>query len=114
MQIDETKYMPGKEVLLNDTIGFIRNLPPKLEDAFTSTLEDSIESDILFHVVDASDPKILEKIQVVDDILEKIGASQKRIYVFNKIDLISSETQKNLKAQFEDKNPIFISSLDKT
>jgi GTP-binding protein HflX len=43
-----------------------------LIDAFASTLEDSIESDILFHVVDASDPKIQEKIQVVDNILQRI------------------------------------------
>jgi GTP-binding protein HflX len=65
-------YQKGTEVLLSDTVGFIRDLPPELIDAFTSTLEDSIESDILFHVVDASDPKIDEKIQVVDDILEQI------------------------------------------
>jgi GTP-binding protein HflX len=66
------KYVRGKEVLLSDTIGFIRELPPELVDAFASTLEDSIESDILFHVVDASDPKIGEKIKVVDTILDKI------------------------------------------
>jgi GTP-binding protein HflX len=47
-------------------------LPPNLIDAFASTLEDSIESNILLHVVDASDSKIEEKIKVVDDILQKI------------------------------------------
>jgi len=46
-------YQKGTEVLLSDTIGFIRDLPPELIDAFASTLEDSIESDILFHVIDA-------------------------------------------------------------
>jgi len=112
-QVDETKYMPWKEVLLNDTIGFIRNLPPKLVDAFASTLEDSIESDILFHVVDASDPKIYEKIQIVDEILEKIGASQKKVYIFNKIDLIWEEEIKNLKTKFEDLDCIFVSSYNK-
>jgi len=105
--------MPGKEILLNDTIGFIRALPPKLVDAFASTLEDSIESDILFHTVDASDPKIREKMQVVNDILEKIGATQPRIYVFNKIDLISEDQQKILKTEFEDLDPIFVSSYTK-
>jgi GTP-binding protein HflX len=62
----------GKEFLINDTIGFIRELPPKLIEAFTSTLEDSIESDLLLHVVDASDPKNMLKVKVVDEILEKI------------------------------------------
>jgi len=47
-------------------------LPPDLIKAFSSTLEDSIESDILLHVVDASDPKILDKIDIVDDTLVKI------------------------------------------
>jgi len=64
--------MKGTEVLLSDTIGFIRNLPPQLVDAFASTLEDSIESDLIFHVIDASDPKVVEKIKVVDDILDTI------------------------------------------
>ncbi len=109
-QVDDTKYIPGKEVLLNDTIGFIRNLPPKLVDAFASTLEDSIESDILFHVVDASDPKIHEKIEVVDDILEKIWATQKKLYVFNKIDMISEDQKKKLTEEFQDLDVIFVSS----
>jgi len=81
----------GKEVLINDTIWFIRDLPPNLIDAFSSTLEDSIESQILLHVIDANDPKLWEKIEVVEDILTTIWAKQKRIYVFNKIDDLSSE-----------------------
>jgi 50S ribosomal subunit-associated GTPase HflX len=52
----------GKEVLVNDTIGFIQDLPPELIDAFTSTLEDSVESDLLLHTIAADDPKILMKI----------------------------------------------------
>jgi GTP-binding protein HflX len=59
-------------LLLNDTIGFIRDLPPDLIAAFTSTLEDSIESDLLLHVVDASDPWIEEKIKIVDETLDQI------------------------------------------
>ncbi len=79
------------EILINDTIWFIRDLPPELVDAFASTLEDSIESDILLHVIDVSDPKIEEKIEVVENILDKIWAKQKRIYVFNKIDELSQK-----------------------
>lgn len=101
------------DVLLNDTIWFIRDLPPELIDAFSSTLEDSIESDILFHVVDSSDPKIDEKIKVVDDILLKIWANQKKIYIFNKIDLLSKKELSELKKKFLDLDTIFISSSKK-
>ena len=62
----------GKEILLNDTIGFIRDLPPKLIKSFSSTLEDSIESDLLLHVIDASDPFIDERISIVNNILDEI------------------------------------------
>lgn len=62
----------GTEILVNDTIGFIRDLPPDLIAAFSSTLEDSIESDLLLHVVDAGDPKVYEKMAIVDETLEKI------------------------------------------
>lgn len=97
------------DILLNDTIGFIRDLPPELIKAFSSTLEDSIEADILLHVVDASDPKIDEKIQVVDDILASIGATQKKLYVFNKIDNLAKKSLMELKKRFKDKNPSYIS-----
>lgn len=117
-----------KEYLVNDTIWFIRDLPPELIDAFTSTLEDSIEADLLLHTIDASDPKIKEKIKVVDDILENIWATQKKIYVFNKIDEVKEkfftkilenwETEKvdyleYLKSEFKQYNPVFISAFAK-
>ena len=99
----------GKEILLNDTIGFIRDLPPQLIKAFSSTLEDSIESDLLLHVVDVSDPFLYEKMDVVDKILDEIGAKQLRILVFNKVDLISKEQYDDLKEKFPDKNIVWIS-----
>lgn len=123
-------YIPPKEVLINDTIWFIRELPPKLVDAFASTLEDSIESDILLHVIDASDPKLHLKIEVVEEILEKIGANQKRIYVFNKTDGLSVAEYKHIDENWEEVvypnkrayfshvfqkyNPVFISASQKT
>jgi len=94
---------------LNDTIGFIRDLPPQLIKAFSSTLEDSIESDLLLHVVDVSDPFLYEKMDVVDKILDEIGAKQLRILVFNKVDLISKEQYDDLKEKFPDKNIVWIS-----
>ncbi len=102
----------GKELLLNDTIGFIRDLPPQLIKAFSSTLEDSIESDLLLHVVDASDPFLEEKIDIVNNILDEIGAKQKRVLVFNKVDLIDDEYQLKLKEKFEWDDVAWISVLN--
>jgi GTP-binding protein HflX len=99
----------GKEILLNDTIGFIRDLPPQLIKAFSSTLEDSIESDLLLHVVDVSDPFLHEKMDVVDKILDEIGAKQARILVFNKVDLISKDQYDDLKEKFPSKDIVRIS-----
>jgi GTP-binding protein HflX len=103
----------GTEVLVNDTIGFIRDLPPNLIKAFSSTLEDSIESDILIHVIDASDPRVADKIEVVEKILTQIGATQKRLNVFNKIDMISEDRMVELKYAFAHLDPIFISANEK-
>lgn len=89
--VDETVYEPGMQILLSDTIGFIRDLPPNLIAAFHSTLEDSIESDVLLHVIDASDPNMIEKIEIVEDTLRRIEATAPRIRVYNKVDLPGSQ-----------------------
>ncbi len=100
----------GKEILLNDTIWFIRDLPPKLIKAFSSTLEDSIESDILLHVVDAGDPFIDERIQVVNQVLDHIGATQPRILVFNKIDTIDKQTRQKISKRYSNDEQLRISA----
>jgi GTP-binding protein HflX len=104
--------MRGTEILVNDTIGFIRDLPPDLIAAFSSTLEDSIESDLLLHVVDAGDSKAHEKIRIVTETLDAIGAKQKRLFVFNKIDSCSEERLMELKmsAAAEGLEPEFVSA----
>ncbi len=107
------EYIAPREILINDTIGFIRDLPPNLIEAFKSTLEDSIESDILLHVIDSCDPKLDEKLTVVDDILDNIWANQKRIYVFNKIDWLNKEKILKLKNKYLKLNWVFISSYKK-
>lgn len=99
----------GKEVLLNDTIGFIRDLPPKLVKSFSSTLEDSIESDFLLHVIDASDPFVDERIEVVHKVLSDIWAHQDKILVFNKIDKADEERIVQLMEKYSDFNCVFIS-----
>lgn len=105
-------YIPEleSEVLVTDTIGFIRDLPPALIKAFKSTLMESIHADLLLHVVDASDPEIGKKVTVVDDILHELHLPQHKItYVFNKSDALSEETIEDLKRRFREFNPIFIS-----
>jgi len=105
---DPTTWL-GKEILLNDTIWFIRDLPPKLIKSFSSTLEDSIESDLLLHVIDASDPFVDERIEVVHEVLKDIWANQDKILVFNKIDLLPQEKIDELKEHFKDSQAVFIS-----
>lgn len=79
----------GFEVLLSDTIGFIQELPPQLISAFRSTLEETVRADMLLHVVDVSDPKAPEKIRVVHDILQELGAQDiPKVLVMNKLDLL--------------------------
>lgn len=100
-----------KEFLLNDTIWFIRDLPPKLIQAFASTLEDSIEADLLLHIIDASDQYVDDRIAVVNNILDEIWAKQKRLMVFNKIDLINSDQLKKIKFKFKKHDCVWISVL---
>ncbi len=82
----------GLEMLLTDTVGFIRKLPHHLVNAFHSTLEEVVYCDFLINVVDASDDECLEHIAVTESILEYFEATGKpRLYVFNKSDKCTSE-----------------------
>ncbi|MCG8501489.1 MAG: GTPase HflX [Firmicutes bacterium] len=77
-----------RDVLLVDTVGFIRKLPHHLIQAFKSTLEEAVLADVLLYVVDAASEEIEQQIQVVSDILKQLGAGNKPvIMVYNKIDL---------------------------
>ncbi|MCB0538923.1 MAG: GTPase HflX [Chitinophagales bacterium] len=74
--------------LLSDTVGFIRKLPHHLVESFKSTLDEAIESDILLHVVDVAHPNFEDQLNVVNETLQELGASDKLTFlVFNKIDL---------------------------
>jgi GTPase len=76
-------------VILADTVGFIRDLPHDLVDAFHATLEETRQAHLLLHVVDAADPERIERIRQVQTVLDEIGASDvPQIEIFNKIDLI--------------------------
>jgi GTP-binding protein HflX len=105
-------YLPylQKEILITDTIGFIRNLPPKLIDAFKSTLTESLHADVLLHVIDASDVEIEEKIKVVKGILLELGRnSEQVIYVFNKADKLPLADRKTIADRYKELNPVFVS-----
>jgi len=80
----------NQNVLLTDTVGFIRKLPHGLVEAFKATLEEVVQADLLLHVVDASHPEAEEQIQAVDAVLKEIGADGKpTVMVFNKIDQLN-------------------------
>jgi GTP-binding protein HflX len=77
----------NQNVLLSDTVGFIRKLPHRLVDAFKATLEEVVEADLLLQVVDVSHPQAKEQISAVNTVLEEIGAGGKpTLMIFNKID----------------------------
>jgi GTP-binding protein HflX len=78
---------PGLEVVLADTVGFVRDLPHELVAAFRSTLQEARDADLLLHVIDAADPERGERIAQVNEVLESIGAGEvPQIEVYNKID----------------------------
>jgi GTPase len=82
------------EVVLADTVGFVRALPHELVAAFRSTLQEAREADLLLHVVDASDPLRDERIEQVREVLRGIGAGDIReLLVFNKIDLSGDQVR---------------------
>ncbi len=100
-----------QEVLLSDTIGFIQDLPPELIQAFRSTLEETVEADVLLHVIDANDPFIHQKISDVEQVLKELGAdTTPSIYVFNKIDLAKKIPRASLIKKYKNKTPVFVST----
>ncbi len=79
-------------IILVDTVGFIRHLPHDLVEAFHATLEESAEADLLLHVVDAHDPERREKMLAVNTVLEEISADNiPQLIVYNKIDLLEGK-----------------------
>jgi GTPase len=84
----------GRSVALSDTVGFIRDLPHRLVDAFAATLQEATEADLLLHVVDASSPVLLEQMVEVDKVLRDIGAHGiPQILVYNKVDCLDASKQ---------------------
>ncbi len=77
----------GRSVSLSDTVGFIRDLPHKLVEAFRATLQEAADADLLLHVIDASSPALMEQREEVERVLEEIGAADvPQVLVYNKLD----------------------------
>jgi GTP-binding protein HflX len=84
---------------VTDTVGFIRKLPHQLVEAFKATLEETIQADLILHVVDASAPEdeLEAMARAVDDVLEEIGAGARpQLLVLNKIDLLDEDERRML------------------
>lgn len=87
------KLPSGQEILLTDTVGFIRKLPHHLIEAFRSTLEEAKYADMIFHVVDASNPQMDEQMYTVYETLHNLGVTDKPIItIFNKQDRLEQES----------------------
>ena len=104
--------LPNKQpLLLTDTVGFVRKLPHRLVEAFNATLEESVIADFLVHVLDASQPEVLEFYHTTRRVLAELGTEEKpAIVVFNKIDKVADPAVlANLSRHFPDAH--FISTL---
>jgi GTPase len=85
------KWKPagGVEILLSDTVGFVKNLPHQLVASFKATLEETVNADLLLHVIDVSNADVLKQIESVNKVLAEIGCGQKLILeVFNKVEVV--------------------------
>ena len=102
---------PNKEVLLSDTVGFIRKLPHRLIESFKSTLDEVRESDLLVHVVDVTHANFEDHITVVKDTLKELGALDiPSAIVFNKVDGLKDRSILSEMA-LEYEEPVFVSAL---
>ena len=106
-------YINGtKKGILSDTVGFIQQLPPRLIEAFKSTLSELYYADLLLHVIDSADPNWQEHIKTVHEILHELDVDKQTLHVFNKADLIGFA--QDFKQEIERYQPyVIISALSK-
>ena len=85
------KWSParGVELLISDTVGFVKNLPHQLVASFKATLEEAVNADLLLHIVDVANPDALKQIESVNKVLKEIGCGETPVLeVFNKVDVV--------------------------
>ena len=101
----------GREILLTDTVGFIRKLPHDLVDAFHSTLEEAVIADVIVIVADASNPELDDHLKVTEKVLKELGAGEKpQIHVLNKIDRIDNGLYEKLENSYPESLMVSASS----
>lgn len=106
------RFPKERDVIITDTVGFIRDLPPNLAGAFKSTLEELHNADMFLHVVDISDKHFQKHIKSVEKVLEEMELLDKeRLIVFNKIDKVEKEQLEEVEKEY--KNAVFVSALNR-
>ncbi len=108
-----TLYLPSiaRSILVSDTIGFVKQLPTELLNAFESTLSEAIDADLLFHVVDAADPHWSQHVRVVEEILGRLGVSDKpRVVLMNKSDILTEEQRHKVEQEARYLDTLWISA----
>ncbi len=106
------RFPEDREVIITDTVGFIRNMPPNLLGAFKSTINEIADSDLYIHLVDGSSPNYLQAMESVNTVLHDLGiADTTTLIVFNKMDLVDE----NQRCAISESHPdaLAISSLDR-
>ncbi|RKS88373.1 GTP-binding protein HflX [Microbacterium sp. AG790] len=107
--VRRAQAVDGRVYTLTDTVGFVRNLPHQLVEAFRSTLEEVGDADVLVHVVDGSHPDPAAQLATVRDVMGDVGArSTREIVVFNKADLVDDDTRLVLRGL--EPSALFVSS----
>lgn len=110
-KIKLAKYAPT--LLISDTIGFIDDLPPLLIESFRSTLMESVEANMILHVVDISDPQMKVKVEIVEKILYDLGVKVEPLLVCNKVDLATEAQRALAEEMFSERKKIFLSAKTK-
>ncbi len=104
------RFPEDVEVIITDTVGFIRNLPDELLQSFKATLEELYEADLLVHVIDISNPRFVDQMKVVDDLLQELDlASIPCLRAFNKTDRVDNDF---IQTQLRYYDGIALSALD--
>jgi len=95
------RFPREREVIITDTVGFIRNLPPDLLDAFRSTLDELQDADLLLHVIDVSSPHFEDQMEAVEELLRELDLGRKPVLrVFNKMDMVDEEFAQRIAARY--------------
>ena len=106
------RFPKERDVIITDTVGFIRDLPPNLAGAFKSTLEELYNADMFLHVVDVSDKHFRKHIKAVENVLEEMELLDKeRLLVFNKIDKLTEEELEEIEKEYKD--AVFVSAYNR-